>query len=84
MEQANLGLLWIPISSHTHHVVGCLYLNRAVPPVQLVTSSSFQCRHMLFCSSLAFVLVASGKVQTIGMDRSTYFKYVVVSIRFSF
>ena len=33
--------------------------------------------HMFFCASLATILVKSGKVQTINMDRNTYIKAIV-------
>lgn len=37
----------------------------------------FCCRHMFSCSSIAFVLVRSGKVESINMDVSTYISTIV-------
>lgn len=42
-----------------------------------LTGKSLFCRHMLFCSTIAFVLVRSGLVQTIDMDLQTYISAIV-------
>lgn len=39
--------------------------------------SNLYFRHMLFCSTIAFVLVRSGRVETIDMDLSTYTSAIV-------
>ena len=33
--------------------------------------------HMFFCSTLAYLLVRSGRVQSVNMDRETYLKAIV-------
>jgi hypothetical protein len=47
------------------------------PGWRSLTAKPVFCRHMLFCSTIAFVLVRSGRVPTIEMDLQTYISAIV-------